>query len=92
MYENVDIEKTKIRNLCNYKDYLCNYTLFGFVKLASDFCQQLQNCAGKSMPSLVSLSAPVLEISHQDSGLGREGGGGRYRPPNETRVREPYDT
>ena len=25
----------KIRNLCNYKDYLCNYKLFGFVKLAS---------------------------------------------------------
>ena len=22
--------------LCNYKDYLCNYKLFGFVKLATD--------------------------------------------------------
>ena len=27
--------ENKIRKLCNYKDYLCNYKLFGFVKLAS---------------------------------------------------------
>ena len=25
-----------MRKICNYKHYLCNYKLFGFVKLASD--------------------------------------------------------
>ena len=33
---NCRYSEIKIRNLCNYKDYLCNYKLFGFVKLASD--------------------------------------------------------
>ena len=32
--------ENKIRNLCNFKDYLCNYKLFVFVKLASDFFKQ----------------------------------------------------
>ena len=29
--------------LCNYKDYLCNYKLFGFVKLATSQCSADQN-------------------------------------------------
>ena len=31
-----NLDFVKIRNICHYKYYLCNYKLFGFVKLASD--------------------------------------------------------
>ena len=30
--------------LCNYKDYLCNYKLFGFVKLATDLASSRAVC------------------------------------------------